>query len=74
MTRRAMKALEKLMAETVAAYEDMPHELQLRLVDEMRARGMDEDEIDHAIIRMEADVEERLELELAHLRARKMVH
>ena len=69
-----MKALEKLMAETAATYEDMAHELQLKLVHELRARGMDEDEIDHAIIRMEADVEERLELELAQLRARKMVH
>ena len=62
-----MKALERLLAETAATYEDMAHELQLRLVDELRAQGFDEDEIDHAILRLEADIEERLEAETLKL-------
>lgn len=54
--------------ELTEAFEEERHELQLALVDELRARGMSEDEIDTEVCLLEMRLEHELLEQIAAFR------
>jgi hypothetical protein len=59
---------KRAIDELTEAFEEKRHELQLALVDELRARGMSEDEIDTEVCLLEMRLEHELLEQIAAFR------
>ena len=59
---------KRAIDELTEAFEERRHELQLALVDELRARGMSEDEIDTEVCFLEMRLEHELLEKIAAFR------